>query len=246
MAMRRMFSNGVIDSDGFLDLPSTAQLLYFHAGMKVDDDGFVTGMRRIMRLIGATDDDLAALIESGFLIPFPERKVFAITHHRANNEIKRDRYHPTICQDEFNKLAITENREYKLKDSRCFHDVSEMFPNCLQDVSNSETESDQPGQSGNSMIVQVNQVREKLAAEGWTMADIETAINRCRGKEIKRDLLQYVRKILENMKKERPITLPTVAQDFNQRSYDGVDEELKAKLAAEMAEFKASQQAVSG
>lgn len=244
MAMRRMFSNGVIDSDGFLDLPSTAQLLYFHAGMKVDDDGFVTGMRRIMRLIGATDDDLAALIESGFLIPFPERKVFAITHHRANNEIKRDRYHPTICQDEFNKLAITENREYKLKDSRCFHDVSEMFPNCLQDVSNSETESDQPGQSGNSMIVQVNQVREKLAAEGWTMADIDRAIDRCRGKEIK-DLLQYVRKTLANMKKEQPITLPTAAQDFGQRDYLSVDEELKMKLAADMAAFKA-QQAVSG
>ena len=114
MATKRMFSNNVIDSDAFLDLPPYAQLLYFHIGMKTDDDGFVTGTKRIMRIIGGTDGDIEALIDSGFLIPFPESRVYAVTHFRINNELKNDRYHPTVFKAEFERLMMTDNREYCL------------------------------------------------------------------------------------------------------------------------------------
>ena len=132
MATKRMFSNNVIDSDAFLDLPPTAQLLYFHIGMKTDDDGFVTGARRIMKVIGGTDDDIKALVDSGFLIPFPDSKVYVVTHFRINNDLKNDRYHTTVFQTEFEKLMMTDNKEYRLKppspdmDTECIHDVSEM------------------------------------------------------------------------------------------------------------------------
>ena len=39
MANRRMFSLDVVDTDIFLDLPISSQALYFHLGMRADDDG---------------------------------------------------------------------------------------------------------------------------------------------------------------------------------------------------------------
>ena len=132
MATKRMFSNSVIDSDAFLDLPPAAQLLYFHIGMKTDDDGFVTGARRIMKVIGETEDDIAALIDSGFLIPFPESKVYVVTHFRINNDLKNDRYHPTLFQAEYQQMMITDNKVYCLKqpssgmDTECFRPGSGM------------------------------------------------------------------------------------------------------------------------
>ena len=125
MATKRMFSNTVIDSDLFLDLPAMAQLLYFHCGMKTDDDGFVSGARRIARIIGATDDDFQLLIDNGFLIEFPESKVFVVVHHRLNNDLKNDRYHGTVYKQEFAQLVLTENRMYISRtDTDCIHDVS--------------------------------------------------------------------------------------------------------------------------
>ena len=40
MAERRMFAKTIIDSDAFLDMPLSAQALYFHLSMRADDDGF--------------------------------------------------------------------------------------------------------------------------------------------------------------------------------------------------------------
>lgn len=130
-----MFSNIIIDSDSFLDLSPMQQLLYFHCGMKTDDDGFVSGARRIARIIGATDDDFTALVNNGFLIEFPASKVCCIVHHRQNNELKNDRYHPTTYQQEFAQLELTNNKEWRLKQV-----VSNMDTDCFQTVSGEDTE----------------------------------------------------------------------------------------------------------
>ena len=39
MANRRMFSLDVVATDKFIELPVSAQCLYFHLGMRADDDG---------------------------------------------------------------------------------------------------------------------------------------------------------------------------------------------------------------
>lgn len=39
MANKRMFSVEVTETDAFLEMPLTAQALYFHLGMHGDDDG---------------------------------------------------------------------------------------------------------------------------------------------------------------------------------------------------------------
>ena len=49
MAERRMFAKTIIDSDAFLEMPATAQMLYFHLAMRADDDGFINNPKRIMR-----------------------------------------------------------------------------------------------------------------------------------------------------------------------------------------------------
>lgn len=51
VAERRMFSKIIIDSDAFLEMPATAQILYFHLAMRADDDGFISSPKRIMRMI---------------------------------------------------------------------------------------------------------------------------------------------------------------------------------------------------
>lgn len=62
MANKRMFSKAIIDSDMFLDMPKSAQALYFHLGMRADDDGFLDNAKKIMRSIGASEDDYKILV----------------------------------------------------------------------------------------------------------------------------------------------------------------------------------------
>lgn len=66
MANRRMFSLDVVDTDRFLDMPVTTQALYFHLGMRADDDGFVSSPKRITKTVGCNEDDLKILISKGF------------------------------------------------------------------------------------------------------------------------------------------------------------------------------------
>lgn len=47
MAEKRMFARKIIDSDAFLEMPLSAQALYFHLNMRADDDGFVNNPKRI-------------------------------------------------------------------------------------------------------------------------------------------------------------------------------------------------------
>ena len=98
MANRRMFAKSIIRTDQFLDMPQSAQNLYFHLGVEADDDGFVTP-KVVMRMLGSTDDDLRLLVGKKFVIPF-EGGVLVITHWRIHNEIRQDRYKPTIYQEE--------------------------------------------------------------------------------------------------------------------------------------------------
>lgn len=116
MARRRMFSLDIVDTDRFLDLPTSTQALYFHLGMKADDDGFVGNPKRIARTIGASDVDLNLLCQRGFIIPF-ESGIIVITHFKMQNTLKNDRYRPTIYTKEKALLKEGANKEYLIQDS---------------------------------------------------------------------------------------------------------------------------------
>ena len=113
MAKRRMFSQQITESDSFLDMPLSAQALYFHLGMSADDDGFVNSPRRVQRVIGANDDDLKLLIAKKFVIAF-ESGVVVIKHWKINNSIRSDRYTPTVYEEEKAMLYEKPNRAYTL------------------------------------------------------------------------------------------------------------------------------------
>lgn len=110
MAAKRMFSNSVIDADNFCSLSVQAQLLYFHLGLKADDDGFCPVMK-ICRILGFDKGPLEELEEAGFLIPFDDG-VVAIVHWFVNNTLKKDRYHESRYTSHKKQLRLDENNEY--------------------------------------------------------------------------------------------------------------------------------------
>lgn len=126
MAKRRMFSLDIVDSDKFLDMPQSAQNLYFALGMRADDDGFVSSPKKIVKFIGANEDDFNILLAKSFVIKF-ESGIMVIKHWRMHNYIKKDRYSATIYKLEKSMLKIGKNKEYIL-DSKCVQSVSEMEP----------------------------------------------------------------------------------------------------------------------
>lgn len=112
MAEKRMFARSLIDSDAFLDMPLSAQALYFHLNMRADDDGFVNNPKRITDYVGAASDDLKLLIAKRFIIVFDDSGVIVIRHWRLHNTLRSDRYHPTNYQTELSRLCIAENKTY--------------------------------------------------------------------------------------------------------------------------------------
>ena len=113
MANKRMFSIDVTETDAFLEMPLTAQALYFHLGMRGDDDGFVSNPRSIMRVAGCSDSDLTMLAEAGYIISF-RSGVIVISDWKVNNNLRNDRYKPTTFQDERSMLSETANKRYIL------------------------------------------------------------------------------------------------------------------------------------
>ena len=114
MAERRMFAKTIIDSDAFLDMPVTARLLYYDLGMRADDDGFINSPKKIMRITGASSDDMNILIMRKFIIPF-DSGVVVIKHWRIHNYIRKDTYVETKYKDEKEQLTLDENNAYTAK-----------------------------------------------------------------------------------------------------------------------------------
>ncbi len=116
MAERRMFAKTIIDSDAFLDMPISSRLLYYDLAMRADDDGFVNSPKKIVKIVGASNDDLKLLFMRNFIIPF-ESGVVVIKHWKIHNYIRKDTYNETPYTKEKSQLKLDENKEYFLVDS---------------------------------------------------------------------------------------------------------------------------------
>lgn len=113
MAERRMFAKRVIDSDGFLDMPGSARLLYYDLGMRADDDGFVDSPKKIMRMTGASPDDLNILVLKNFIIPF-DIGVVVIKHWKIHNYIRKDTYRETDYREQKRLLDTGDDNVYRV------------------------------------------------------------------------------------------------------------------------------------
>lgn len=174
MAERRMFAKTIIDSDAFLDMPLSTQALYFHLSMRADDDGFVNNPKKIQRMIGCTDDDLRILIVKRFVLTF-DSGIIVIKHWRLHNTLRKDRYKPTIYQEEFKKLFLKKDGGYtEVLPDGC-HVVAKRLPNGCHVVDESETakndeskeinELDVGCQSGNQVATQDRLGKDRLGKD---------------------------------------------------------------------------------
>ena len=113
LADRRMFAKTIIDSDAFLDMPQSTQLLYFHLAMRADDDGFINNPKSIARNVKCNEDDLKILAMKKFIIPF-ESGIVVIKHWKIHNYIRADRYKETKYKEEKSRLMLDENKAYSV------------------------------------------------------------------------------------------------------------------------------------
>ncbi len=128
MAEKRMFAKTIIDSDAFLDMPISTRLLYYDLAMRADDDGFVNSPKKIMRVVGATVDDINILAARKFIIPF-EKGVVVIKHWKIHNYIRKDAYHETKYKEEKAQLEVDENGAYRRTVTGALHDCNEVVTN---------------------------------------------------------------------------------------------------------------------
>lgn len=113
---RRMFSSAIVGSDPFLEMPPSTQTLYFHLGMAADDEGFAYP-KRVIRSVGAAEDDLKILLAKKFVLAF-ESGIVVIKHWNVNNTIRYDRRLKTTHYEEKALLRLDESGVYSLIDNQ--------------------------------------------------------------------------------------------------------------------------------
>lgn len=111
MAEKRMLTKKITDDDHFQNLSSSAQALYLHLTLSADDDGFCNQVNASMFKAHASVQDLEALLAARYLIQF-ENGVIVIKHWRMANALRKDRYTPTVFQEELARLKLKENGAY--------------------------------------------------------------------------------------------------------------------------------------
>lgn len=116
MAERRMFDKNFMESDAFLELSPSSQMLYVHLSLNADDDGFLCNYKGIMRLVGCTEDDFNNLLKCGFIIRF-QSGVIVIKHWKIHNSIRSDRYKPSNCEERSLIYYTKNDKSYRLKDA---------------------------------------------------------------------------------------------------------------------------------
>ena len=160
MAERRMFSLRVIDSDLFLDMSPSAQILYFHIAMRADDDGFVNNLKKIQRMVGASEADIKTLVDRGFLILF-KSGIALIAHWKVHNYIAKDRYKPSDLPEKNLVSYDPITRVYKELDQ----DVDGLYTDCnTLCIQNGDVGKDRLGKDriGKDRLEEKKQSKEKL------------------------------------------------------------------------------------
>lgn len=123
MGKRRMLCTDITRSDAFLEMPQSSRLLYYDLCQEGDDEGFVSNPKSIMRLTGATDDDMRVLLMKKFVIlPDKEKGIVVIKHWYIHNYIRKDRMVETNYKDLKALLDFDENGAYTMTGKCLPHD----------------------------------------------------------------------------------------------------------------------------
>ena len=200
MADKRMMSKSVIDTDVFLDMPTSTQCLYFQLLLRADDDGFLKNAKTIMRTVGASQDDMKLLIAKQYLILFDSGTI-VIKHWRIHNYIKKDRYKPTDCE-ETRLIDVNDKGEYILLEPTCIQNGTTTEPTCIQ--------------SGTVLEPSRNQVGSKMEPQVRDRVRLEIELGKSKGS------------VNKKIKKGRsPLQLQHTAEVKRQKLFASYQEKIK-------------------
>jgi hypothetical protein len=169
-----MFTKRVTDDDHFMGLSASAQALYLHLSMAADDDGFCNQVAVCMFKAHASTSDLEALLSNRYLYQF-DNGVIVIKHWRMANALRKDRYTPTVFQEELSHLQIKDNGAYTLVAER-LPDGCQVVAACLPqdrlgkdrlDKSRLEEDKDTLTLTGSSVCAQGSAVLESYFDTFW-------------------------------------------------------------------------------
>ncbi len=137
MANRRMFSGAIVSSARFLQMGQTARLLYYDLGMHADDSGIVEAFT-VMRMTGASEDDLKLLAAKGFIVILNADLVTYIWDWKANNMIRSDRRQPSMYEGLLSQFRSGELIPFLCAADRlpdgCQPDGNQMTTNCQPSI----------------------------------------------------------------------------------------------------------------
>ena len=184
MADRRMFAKTIVESDAFTSMSAKAQCLYYRLGMDCDDDGVMNNAMSICRSLGFTKPVLQELLDKRFLLDLGDG-VTVIKHWKINNYIQKDRYKPTIYQEQFTRLKVKNDGSYT---------------DCIQNGYSLDTQV----RLGKDSIGKVNEedillINARLLESGISQGIIDTAMYyRVVYRDMDRDMYMKVIDVLEN------------------------------------------------
>jgi len=214
LAEKRMMSKSIIETDKFMDMPMSAQCLYFHLLLRADDDGFIVSPKRTMRSIGCTDDDMKILIAKSYVLAF-ESGVIVVKHWRIHNYVKRDRYKQSSIP-ESKLIMLDENREYQYLEPKRNQSGTSLEPKRNQSGTSLEpkrSKEEHEGHSGdheeydkintsNGAEPNWNQNGTQMEPKWFHRLD-KIRLDKIRGEEIRKD-----------KKEKQSVSLKTIIEEF--------------------------------
>ena len=209
-----MMSKSIIETDKFMDMPMSAQCLYFHLLLRADDDGFIVSPKRTMRSIGCTDDDMKILIAKSYVLAF-ESGVIVVKHWRIHNYVKRDRYKQSSIP-ESKLIMLDENREYQYLEPKRNQNGTSLEPKRNQNGTSLEpkrSKEEHEGHSGDHEEYDKintsdgaepnwNQNGTKMEPKWFHRLD-KIRLDKIRGEEIRKD-----------KKEKQSVSLKTIIEEF--------------------------------
>lgn len=198
-----MMSKSIIETDKFMDMPMSAQCLYFHLLLRADDDGFIVSPKRTMRSIGCTDDDMKILIAKSYVLAF-ESGVIVVKHWRIHNYVKRDRYKQSSIP-ESKLIMLDENREYQYLEPKRNQSGTSLEPKRSKEEHEGYSEDHEEYDKINTFNgaePNWNQNGTKMEPKWFHRLD-KIRLDKIRGEEIRKD-----------KKEKQSVSLKTIIEEF--------------------------------
>ena len=205
MANRRMFARSVTSSGRFLRMSPQARLLYYDLGMEADDDGFAEGFARLAAT-RAEEEHLFELEQRGFItIPDRENLVVHITDWEVNNQIRKDRYTPSVYRS--------------------------VYPQCVGEAPVEKTEPQQAEAPAEAIVQEEsmdNHSETNEAPDGCHLVDQWLTQDRLGKDSLGKDRLDQDRLLTEDARARARETAPNAAENPGENQIDFEKKKQKA------------------